>query len=113
MRYLPYWLAGLVDRAWLLLLTILALFYPIMKLNIHYRKFRFTLKEYPHYKELLQIEKRLCGQRISTEEGVELLERLEKINAHAIQSGVPVSEETAYFKFLNAVYLLKKKIENA
>lgn len=113
MRYLPYWLAGFVDRAWLLLLTILAIFYPIVKLNVHFRRFRFTLKEYPHYKELLQIEKQLCGQKISTEERVELLERLEKINAHAINHGVPVSEEVAYFKFLNAVYLLKKKIENA
>lgn len=110
MRYLPYWLAGLVDRAWLLLLTILAIFYPISKLNSHVRKFRFSLREIPHYRELLEIEKRLCDQKLSPQDKVEMLERLDSINEHAIHGGVPINEEASYFEFLNAIYLLKRKI---
>ena len=110
MRYLPYWLAGFVDRAWLLLLTIVALFYPLAKLNIHYRKFRFSLKEIPHYKELLEMERSLQHAPLSKAEKEEMLKRLNEINAHAIHSGVPISEEAAYFSFLNAIFLLKRKL---
>ena len=113
MRYLPYWLAGFVDRAWLLLLTIVALFYPLSKLNIHYRKFRFSLKEIPHYKELLEMEHRLQQAPLSNMEKEEMLKRLDEINSHAIHSGVPISEEVAYFSFLNAISLLKRKLEDA
>ena len=113
MRYLPYWLAGFVDRAWLLLLTIVAIFYPLSKLNVHYRKYRFSLREIPHYKELLEMEKRLQGAALSISEKEEMLKRLNEINTHAIHSGVPISEEAAYFNFLNAIYLLKRKLEDA
>jgi len=113
MRYLPYWLAGFVDRAWLLLLTIVALFYPLAKLNIHYRKFRFSLKEIPHYKELLEMERSLQHAPPSNAEKEEMLKRLNEINAHAIHSGVPISEEAAYFSFLNAIFLLKRKLEDS
>jgi TRAP-type uncharacterized transport system substrate-binding protein len=113
MRYLPYWLAGLVDRAWLLLLTLFAILYPLAKLNIHFRKFRFNLKEIPHYKELLEIEKRLCDHNLSAQDKAQLSKRLDWINVHAIKAGVPINEEAAYFEFLNAIYLLRKKIEEA
>jgi len=113
MRYLPYWLAGFIDRAWLLILTIFAVFYPLSKLNIHFRKFRFNLKEIPHYKELLKIERRLQGAPLSAEEKEEMLKRLDEINAQAIHAGVPVCEEAAYFNFLNAIFLLKVKIHEA
>jgi hypothetical protein len=113
MRYLPYWLAGFVDRFWVLLLTILALFYPFIKLNIHFRKFRFSLREIPHYKELLEMEQRLQREPITLSEKETMLKRLDEINTQAIHSGVPISEEAAYFSFLNAVNLLRIKIENA
>ena len=113
MRYLPYWLAGFVDRFWVLLLTILALFYPFIKLNIHFRKFRFSLREIPHYKELLEMEQRLQREPITLSEKETMLKRLAEINTQVIRGGVPISEEAAYFSFLNAVNLLRIKIENA
>ncbi|WP_162784619.1 hypothetical protein [Polynucleobacter necessarius] len=41
-----------------------------------------------------------------------MLRRLDEINTRAIDAGVPISEEAAYFRFLNAVLLLKIKILN-
>ena len=113
MRHLPYWLAGLIDRAWILLLTIFAVFYPISKLNIHLRKFRFRLKEIPHYKKLLEIERKLLQSPVSVNEKYEMLRELDRINAHAISSDVPITEEAAYFNFLNAIFLLKVKIRDS
>ena len=112
-KYLPYWLAGFIDRAWILLLTILAVFYPLSKLNIHFRKFRFNLKEIPHYKELLEMEKRLQNGALSEAENAEMLKRLDEINSHAIHGDIPISEEAAYFNFLNAIFLLKVKIQSS
>jgi TRAP-type uncharacterized transport system substrate-binding protein len=112
MRYLPYWLAGFIDRAWLLLLTILAVFYPLSKINIHFRKFRFNLKEIPHYKELLEMERRIQRGSLSKDEKDAMLIRLDEINNHALHGGVPISEEAAYFNFLNAIFLLRYKIQN-
>ena len=112
MRYLPYWLAGLMDRAWLLFLTIFAIFYPLSKLNARFRKFRFTLKTIPHYKELLKIERKLQNEKLSTVEKQQMLERLDVINTSVIRNEVPIGEESAYFFFLNAISLLKRKIQN-
>jgi hypothetical protein len=112
MRYLPYWLAGFIDRAWLLLLTILAVFYPLSKINIHFRKFRFNLKEIPHYKELLEMERRIQRGSLSKDEKEAMLIRLDEINNHALRGGIPISEEAAYFRFLNAIFLLRYKIQN-
>jgi hypothetical protein len=96
----------------LLLLTILAVFYPLSKLNIHFRKFRFSLREIPHYKELLEMEKRLQHNNITEKDKSEMLKHLDEINTHAIHGGVPISEEAAYFNFLNAIFLLRIKIQN-
>ena len=113
MRYLPYWLAGFMDRAWLLFLTIFAIFYPLSKLNARFRKFRFTLKTIPHYKELLKIEKKLQNEKLSALEKQQILERLDAINSSVIRNEVPIGEESAYFFFLNAISLLQRKIQNA
>jgi hypothetical protein len=110
-RYLPYWLAGLIDRTWLLILTILAILYPLSRLIVHFRKYRYTLNELPHYKQLLLIEERLCSENLTKEEKALLLKELEKINLDAIKGGVPIGEESAYFNFLNAINALKQKIK--
>ena len=86
--------------------------YPLSKLNIHYRKFRFGLREISHYQELLEIEKRLHRKNLTEQERLEMLKHLDEINAHAIQGGVPISEEADYFNFLNAIFLLRVKIQN-
>jgi TRAP-type uncharacterized transport system substrate-binding protein len=110
MRFLPFWIAGFVDRAWVLLLTLVAVFYPLSKLNVHLRSLRFVVRERPHYEELLEIEQMVTSRKLTDEEREALRQRLDAINLHAIQAGVPVGEESDYFAFLNAVHLLRGKI---
>lgn len=110
MRYLPFWIAGFVDRAWVLLLTLVAVFYPLSKLNLHLRRLRYVVHERPHYEELLEIEQLVSSRKLTGEEQAALARRLDAINLHAIRGGVPVGEEADYFGFLNAVQLLRAKI---
>ncbi|CAM3814552.1 TAXI family TRAP transporter solute-binding subunit [Polynucleobacter antarcticus] len=111
MRYLPFWLAGFVDRAWLLLLTIFAIFYPLSKLNLHIRKFRFSIRKRPYYEEMLAIENRICHENLSDEDKKKIFERLNIININAIQHHVPIGDESEYFSFLHAIHLLKMKLK--
>ena len=111
MRYLPFWIAGFVDRAWLFLLTLVAIFYPLSKLNIHIRKLRFVVHERPHYEELLEIDALISSKELTPEEKESISERLNHIGAHASKSGVPIGEEAHYFDLVNAIYLLRRKLE--
>ena len=111
-RYFPFWIAGFMDRAWLLLLALIAVFYPLSKLNIHLRRIRFTIKGHPHYEELLAIDKRLCKEKLNQAEKLELLAYLSQMNTDAIENGIPVGEEAEFFKFLSAINLMRSKIES-
>lgn len=111
MRYLPYWLAGFVDRAWLLLLTLFAVFYPLSRLNIQLRKFRFALRERPLYDELLAIEKALCQEPLSPERRADFSRQLDRINQQAVAGGVPSGEEARYFSLLGTVRDLRLKLQ--
>lgn len=110
MRYLPFWIAGFVDRAWLLLLGLVAVFYPLSKLNLHIRKLRFVVHERPFYEELLEIDRRISTQRLSEEEKAAIRKRLDTINRHAISHGVPIGEEPHYFDLVKAIYLIQRKL---
>jgi hypothetical protein len=101
-----------MDRAWLLLLALIAVFYPLSKLNIHLRRIRFTIKGHPHYEELLAIDKRLCKEKLNQAEKLELLAYLSQMNMDAIENGIPVGEEAEFFKFLSAIDLMRSKIES-
>jgi len=110
-EYLPYWLVVFIDRFWFLVLAAFAVIYPLSKLNFHLRRFRFIIRERTHYSMILNIEKEITGKKLSSEEKEKLLKKLEMINKQALQHFVPVGEEPNYFLFLNALQLLRNKIE--
>ena len=111
LRYLPFWIAGFVDRAWLLVLTLIAVFYPLSKMNLHVRKLRYVVHERPHYEELLEIDALLSRQKLTPQEKAMVSSQLDEISARAIDSGVPIGEEAHHFALANAVYLLRRKLE--
>ena len=53
----------------------------------------------------------LRRQQIESEEKEWLLKKLEMINKQAIHHFIPVGEESDYFLFVNALQLLRNKIE--
>ena len=110
MRYLPFWIAGFIDRAWLLLLGLVAVFYPLSKLNLHIRKLRFVVHERPFYEELLAIDKQISTQQLTDEEKNAIRERLDSINRHAVEHAVPIGEEPHYFDLVKALDLIRRKL---
>jgi len=110
-EYLPYWLVVFIDRFWFLVLLAIAVIYPLSKLNFHLRRFRFIIRKRPLYELLLNMEKEIADKKLPSEEKEKLLKKLDAINKHAIQHFIPVGEETDYFLFVNALQLLRYKIE--
>jgi TRAP-type uncharacterized transport system substrate-binding protein len=110
-EYLPYWLVVFIDRFWFVLIVAFAIIYPLSKLNFHLRRFRFIIRERTHYTMVLNMEKEITGKKLSSEEKEKLLKKLDMINKQALQHFVPVGEEANYFLFVNALQLLRNKIE--
>ena len=110
LRYLPFWVAGFVDRAGVFFVTLLAIFYPLSKLRIQLRLMRFTVKMQPFYEELLKIQNELVDSTLTKEEVRAILVRLDRIDRTAIRSGVPIGKETDYFEFLSTINTVRESI---
>ena len=112
LRYLPFWVAGFVDRAGVFLVTLLAIFYPLSKLRIQLRLVRFNVKMQPFYEEVLKIQSELLESSLGKAQLIAILARLERIDRLAIQSGVPIGKETDYFEFLGTVHTVRESIKS-
>ena len=111
MRYLPFWLAGFINRMWILILAVVAFTYPMAKLNLKLREIRYHIKHRRMYEELLGIELYLCEHEPSRFELERIGDRLKHLNREAISVRVPVGTEAEYFQLLQAVELLRNKIK--
>ena len=69
-----------------------------------------TLAKQVH-RETRHMEKEITGKKLPSEDKEKLLKKIETINKHAHQHFIPVGEETDYFLFVNALQLLRNKIE--
>jgi TRAP-type uncharacterized transport system substrate-binding protein len=111
MRYLPFWLAGFINRMWILILSIVAFTYPFAKLNFKLREIRFQIKHRRLYEELLGTELFLCEKLPPQTELLRIADRLKNLNREAINVRVPVGSETEYFALLQAIELLRGKVK--
>lgn len=111
MRYLPFWIAGFFSRIWLVALTIIAIAYPISKLNLHLRETRYHMKHHKVYEHLLEVERNLCEQSLTLHELERMANNLNLINREAIHIRVPTGAESKYFDLLQAINLLLTKIK--
>ncbi len=109
-RYLPSWLAGVIDRIWVLLVGAFALFYPLSRLRLKMRCVRFEFAQLDHYERMLGIEARI-EQLQTPEEKRALLREIEAINHNAQKEPVPIQMEAQYFQFLTALDTLRRKAQ--
>lgn len=110
-RYLPFWMAGFIDRAWILLLTLLAIFYPLSKLNIKLREFRYSVKKSLYSQKFVAITERLQKTKLTELEKNELSQELSVIKDEVIRAGAPAGKEGDYFGFLYLIDSIEKEIK--
>ena len=86
-RYLPFWLANLIDRMWVALFSIVAVLIPLSRLVPPLYRFRIRSRIFRWYRNLRMIEDELEERQRSREE---LAESLDKLEARVSSISVPL-----------------------
>jgi hypothetical protein len=98
-RYLPFWLANLVDRMWPVLVTIVAVLIPLSRTLPPLYQFRIRSRIFRWYAQLREVEDSV-GKRPANE----LIEQLAEIEAKVEGVTVPLS-------YADELYSLRSHIQ--
>ena len=108
-RYLPFWLANLVERLWVLVLPLVAIVLPLMKLVPPLYAWRIRSRVYRWYGELKFLEQEVAAhpppERIPA-----LLERLDRIDHAVAQVSVPLAYADQLYTLKEHVRLVRLEI---
>jgi TRAP transporter TAXI family solute receptor len=109
-RYLPFWLANLVERMWLAMGLILALALPLSRIVPPLYTFRIRSRVFRWYAELRSIEQRHLDHREDPTPLPELLEQLDRLEARVEQVVVPLSHTDELYALRSNIGLVRKKL---
>ena len=102
-RYLPFWLATLVDRFIIVVLPLLILLFPIFKLIPRILEWRVRSKIYQRYGELKFLETQVSAEH-DAKKNADYLERLDSIEDRVNHMKVPLD-------FSEHTYVLREHID--
>lgn len=106
-RYLPFWVANLVERMWLVMGIIIAVMLPLSRIVPPLYEFRVRSRIFKWYGQLRNIEMRA---EESKDTGP-LLEELEQLERRAEKITVPLSYTDELYALRNNIHLVRKKLQ--
>lgn len=107
-RYLPFWLANLVDRLWIVVLPLLAALLPLSRIVPPLVTLRLRSRVYRWYADLRAIERALDKPDA---ELAGLLQRIEALDAQTEQIGIPLSFTNELYDLRGHVHMVRKRIQ--
>jgi ABC-type nitrate/sulfonate/bicarbonate transport system substrate-binding protein len=105
-RYLPFWLANLVERMWLAMGIILAVLLPLSRVIPPLYAFRVRSRIFRWYARLRELETRAQDCSDTTP----LLNELNEMDRHAEKIVVPLSYTDELYALRNNIQLVRKKL---
>jgi hypothetical protein len=105
-RYLPFWVANLVERMWLVMGIIIAIMLPLSRIVPPLYEFRVRSRIFKWYGQLRDIENRAEG----TQDTGPLLEELNQLENRAEKIAVPLSYTDELYALRNNIQLVRKKL---
>ncbi len=105
-RYLPFWLANLVERMWPVLLSIAAVLIPMSSVLPPVYKFRIRSRIFKWYRQLREIEDAV-GQRPANQ----LLQELGDIEKHVERVTVPLSYADQLYALRSHINLVRDRLQ--
>lgn len=106
-RYLPFWMANLVERMWLALGIILAVLLPLSRVVPPLYAFRIRSRIFRWYAQLRDLE-----DRAETAESADLLmEELNRLDHLAKNINVPLSYTDELYALRSNIELVRKKLQ--
>jgi TRAP-type uncharacterized transport system substrate-binding protein len=107
-RYLPFWLANLADRMWVVLLAIGAVLIPLTRIVPPLYEFRIRSRVFRWYGQLRAVEQ--AQGRRSTDE---LLAELDDIDRHVSQVTVPLSYADELYALRSHIQAVRVRLQDA
>ena len=108
-QYLPFWLANLVERLWVLVLPLVAVVVPLVKIVPPLYAWRVRSRVYRWYGELKFLEQEVTTQP-TPEEIPQLLQRLERIDRAVAQTRVPLAYADQLYTLKEHIRLVRREI---
>jgi TRAP transporter TAXI family solute receptor len=109
-RYLPFWLANLVDRMWVALFSIAVILIPLARVLPPLYQFRIRSRVFRWYRVLRQIEDALARKDADP---VRLLEDLDKLDLKAERVLVPLAYTDELYALRSHIALVRERLRAA
>jgi TRAP-type uncharacterized transport system substrate-binding protein len=104
-RYLPFWLANLVDRMWPVLVTIVAALIPLSRMLPPLYTFRVRSRIFRWYRQLREVENAI-GRRPNDE----LLRELAEIERRVEHVNVPLSYTDELYSLRTHIHMVAERL---
>lgn len=108
-RYLPFWMANLVERMWLAMGIILAIMLPLSRIVPPFYAFRVRSRIFRWYAQLRDIENRI-GQSSSEAASQALRAELDSLEQRAEKIAVPLSYTSELYALRGNIQLVRRKL---
>jgi TRAP transporter TAXI family solute receptor len=108
-RYLPFWLANLIDRMWVSLIAIGAILIPISRMVPPLYAFRVRSRIFRWYRQLRQIEDSVAR---NTAARADLLQKLEELDAKAERVAVPLAYTDELYDLRSHIALVRDRLQS-
>jgi hypothetical protein len=109
-RYLPFWIANLVDRMWVVLFSIVAVLIPLSRVLPPLYAFRVRSRVFRWYRQLRQIEDRLEERSAPPQE---LLAELDRLEDRVTRVAVPLSYTDELYALRQNIDLVRERLRRA
>jgi TRAP-type uncharacterized transport system substrate-binding protein len=106
-RYLPFWFANLVERMWIVLLSIVAVLIPLSRVVPPVVEFRIRSRIFRWYGQLRAIEEAAPGRPAR-----ELLDELGAIESRVARVTVPLSYADELYALRSHIQLVRQRLES-
>jgi hypothetical protein len=104
-RYLPFWLANLIDRMWVVLLSIVAVLIPLSRVLPPLVEMRIRSRVFRWYAQLREVEE---GR--DSRPAQESLAELDRIDDHVGRVRVPLSYADELYALRSHIQLVRRRI---
>jgi TRAP-type uncharacterized transport system substrate-binding protein len=109
-RYLPFWLANLIDRMWVVLASIIVILIPLSRIVPPLYEFRIRSRVFRWYRQLREIED---AAALSPARHAQLLPQLDELEHRVEKVSVPLSYAEELYALRGHIDLVRKKLQGS
>ena len=108
-RYMPWWLANLLDRMWLALAAIVAVLLPLSRIVPPLYEYRVRARVFKWYAQLRAIEDEVGAQPAPADRDA-LLGRLDELDARVERIAVPLSYADELYALRGHIAMVRRRL---